>query len=913
MKMKHNGAIDKTRAGFTALCNRLLCSDNPRLSKLPESWMEQLMERTIAKGQTVDDLLRRSAGIPAAFIAFFLSEPEGTPKRLLPRALRWLIDLSNKSITNQNGSGSDPKIRDEGVIPTVHAFNVLKAAFNDTNLATDTSGFSAEAMIICIRSFSSNYWEVRNSACLAYTALVRRMIGFLNVQKRESARRALTGLEFFHRYPSLHPFLYSELKIATELLTTGSRDLAQAVHPSLCPMLILLSRLKPSTIASESGDELDPFLFTPFIRKCSTQSNLRVRVLASRALTGLISNEKLPLILVNTVNDLPPSTTKINPISSNTIHGLLLQLISLLDINCRNLIDSERKDQILDELVETLVTRSSIACPETRPSCPTIVTSFLRVLDVMLSIAKTCDGSKSFGKIRDLLSNLSSRSLDMEASFGLPYFDPTISECRKQAATSYFNSIRRESQIQDRLIRCFSDPSYEVRIATFKWLLLFLKSSESNSGILIKWMNLHLHTEMVNLLSLERNHKCVYYVLKILFAFHKSSPESRFPGITDSDSGSVLLFWEKLVSLYKLTRHMKTRETILCCMAVCVRQFANMFMKNNHEVYDSISYYVDLVKLHSNASEPVNIRKAVSESIIASGLLQTVDFIGQHVDFNRDLDTSIINMYASRTLDLWSVCIKLLEDEDVSLRSKLATDVQKCFTKETYGIPSQVDKVIISSFEYLTSVFGQWVNYFDYLCDWVLSGSDNVVSRGDLVRRVFDKEIDNHHEEKLLICQICCLHLEKLSVSGGLDLLYEWRRRFLRRFMVVSGDLGGKQAVKWIGGLGNHKDAFLPVYSNLLGVYALSRCIFKSKSNNIGSDSNSNSNSDSGSGFSLSEMVDLGDAIKPFLGNPLIHNLFLSVVRLYEESSGENAGCLTAELTGDEAGWDRFDPYFLLR
>lgn len=30
LKMKHNGAIDKTRAGFTALCNRLLCSNNPR-------------------------------------------------------------------------------------------------------------------------------------------------------------------------------------------------------------------------------------------------------------------------------------------------------------------------------------------------------------------------------------------------------------------------------------------------------------------------------------------------------------------------------------------------------------------------------------------------------------------------------------------------------------------------------------------------------------------------------------------------------------------------------------------------------------------------------------------------------------------------------------------------------------------
>lgn len=189
------------------------------------------MERTVANGQTVDDLLRRSAGIPAAFIAFFLSEPEGTPKRLLPKALRWLIDIAKRPLISQaevkllasdtcNGctptlnqetlSNTVPaeiyaserisKTRDEGVIPTVHAFNVLRAAFNDANLASDTSGFSAESLIISIRSFSSSYWEVRNSACLAYTALVRRMIGFLNVQKRESVKRALSGVEFFHRY-----------------------------------------------------------------------------------------------------------------------------------------------------------------------------------------------------------------------------------------------------------------------------------------------------------------------------------------------------------------------------------------------------------------------------------------------------------------------------------------------------------------------------------------------------------------------------------------------------------------------------------------------------------------------------------------------------------------------------------------
>lgn len=175
---------------------------------MTELWLEQLMDRTIAKGQTVDDLLRRSAGIPAAFIALFLAEPEGTPKKLLPRALEWLIGIAKRSLSPINEGNNQKaevenalisKIRDEGVVPTVHAFNVLRAAFNDTNLAADTSGFSAEAMILSIQSFSSPYWEIRNGACLAYTALVRRMIGFFNVQKRESARRSLTGVEFFHR------------------------------------------------------------------------------------------------------------------------------------------------------------------------------------------------------------------------------------------------------------------------------------------------------------------------------------------------------------------------------------------------------------------------------------------------------------------------------------------------------------------------------------------------------------------------------------------------------------------------------------------------------------------------------------------------------------------------------------------
>ncbi|XVF60520.1 hypothetical protein PTKIN_Ptkin08bG0054100 [Pterospermum kingtungense] len=1037
LKMKHNGAIDKTRAGFTALCNRLLCSNDPMLCKLVESWMEQLMERTAAKGQSVDDLLRRSAGIPASFTAIFLSEPEGAPKKLLHQALRWLVDVANGSllsppetncasiscqissaksgketdsalIPEMLGTGKTSKIRDEGVVPTVHAFNVLRAAFNDTNLASDSSGFAAEALIASIRSFSSPYWEVRNSACLAYTSLVRRMVGFLNVHKRESARRALTGLEFFHRYPSLHPFLFNELKVATELLADAlsgqsESNLAKVVHPSLCPMLILLSRLKPSTISSETGDDLDPFLFMPFIRKCSIQSNLRVRVLASRALTGLVSHEKLPSVLLNIASELPQAENQItaapaasfslNPTngghraSFNLIHGLLLQLCSLLDINCRNLADFSRKDQILCDLMKVLAMCSWIASPDRCP-CPILNCSFLQVLDHMLSVARSCHISKNLSAIRHLLLELSTECLDVEASYGLPYYDPTIAELRQQAAASYFSCLFQPSdevgeevlipqrsppnsmslQIHevensgflDRLVRSLSDSSYEVRLVTLKWLLKFLKSREfgseinylssSEARIIKNWAEANLQATLIKLLELEKNHRCTCYILRTIFnwnllKFHKLGEEKsdRTLYVGALDCGSVFQLWDKLISLYNLTRHAKTQETIICCLALCVKQFVRLsssfiltdkgqkttgynesdLVEGSARINECITSYLNLIKQHSSSSEPVNMRKAAAESMLASGLLEQAEVIpssvfNQQISFKNSFSSlehqDAVIKYAHQILEMWFTCIKLLEDEDDEIRQRLAIDIQKCLclkssgTKsDTRGSPTQVEKVIELSFDHLSSIFGHWIVYFDYLLHWVLNAANYVVSNGDLVRRVFDKEIDNHHEEKLLISQICCSHLEKLPITKSwagklfnkeevMQYLLDWRMRFCRQLTSFAEDHLGKLGVDWIGGVGNHKDAFLHLYANLLGFYVLSNCIF---------------NLEAKDGMHLlSDVVELGKAIDPFLRNPLISNLYLLIVRLHEKLVATTK-CINSRCRDDM--WDDFDLYFLLR
>ncbi|KAL5981120.1 hypothetical protein ACLOJK_029040 [Asimina triloba] len=984
LKMKHNGAIDKTRAGFTALCNRLLCSNDPRLCQMTESWMEQLMERTLAKEQTVDDLLRRSAGIPAAFIALFLSEPEGTPKKLLPRALRWLIDVANMSLPSP-GNVDDKiddlcsrklsyasncvlsreidvmertsKIRDGGVIPTVHAFNSLRAAFNDTNLATDTSGFCAEALIILIRSFSSPYWEVRNSACLAYTALVRRMIGFLNVQKRESARRALTGLEFFHRYPALHPFLFNELKIATESLgdaysNNSETNIAKVVHPSLCPVLILLSRLKPSAISGEAADDLDPFVFMPFITKCATQSNFRVRVLTSRALTGLVSNEKLESVLQFIARQLPHDknwlgTQKVKSSvtsrsvkmsygeengvpcvdSFNSIHGMLLQLCALLDVNCRNLTDCSKRDRIIEELIQILRKCSWIGSP-CLCACPSLNGSYLQALDHMLSLARKCENGRHIMTIQCLLQELSSKCLLADSSHRPDFYDPTKVELRRQAAASFFNclyEVTLETTIEgspqmhtlpatnvvtlpesnsafaglhDRLIFCLSNASYEVRLATLKWLLQFLKSTESygknrhsrnDVDTIHMWAKTNLQPTLMQLLDVEGNPKCSYYILRILFSWNSLQyrkpincigEDTIFIGRMDYDS--LFFFWDKLISLNNVARHIKAREALLRCMGICIKQFVNDYssfildhqnMRGDKAVdcsrpcglvivniHKCIDLFINLIKQNSESSEPVNMRKAAAESMVTSGLLGQAVFIGSLVS-NQQIPVRVaifkdddkcnfeplnaMSFYAHQILDFWFICIKLLEDEDVGLRQRLASDIQSCLASNgsagCHGseiVPTQVEKVIEASFEFLSSTFGHWLEYFDYLSRWVFDAASYRTNRGDLVRRIFDKEIDNHHEERLLICQISCYHMQKLLLSNSWVIrsqspekcqrnigsyLQNWRMQFLTQLILFAKDyMENESSIDWIGGMGNHKDAFLSIYANLLGLFTLS-------------------------------------------------------------------------------------------
>lgn len=843
----------------------------------------------------------------------------------------------------------------------------------------------------------------------------------------------------------MHPFLFSELKIATAMLGDAcsghmESNMAKYIHPSLCPILILLSRLKPSLISSGMDDTLDPFLFMPFIWRCATQSNLRVRVLASRALIGLISNDKLQTVINEVVHGLPhgrhrmPTSrtsvsanmsngdvttatssasmsanmsngdiTRSNRAASfNSIHGLLLQLSSLLDNNCRNIIDIGKKDQILGELIKELAKCSWIGSINLCP-CPTLNDSYLRVLNLMLDIARTYM-SQHLATIQTSLLELASECLGAENCFGSLLHDPTELELRRQATSSYFscllggipepleediqllrftppplNSLRVSEvdispfELQERIMSCISDSTYEVRIATLKSLLRLVKSMKlgDGDGIIYKWARANLHPMMMNVLFVEENPKCVYHVLRIIFNWNilqlvmPNDLQVEKPNFVGTDCDLAFCLWDRLVHLNSTMMRAKTREIILCCMGICVKQFVellrNSVYSNEHTIekgtasdhsridqaigwaraFRSINFFISLVKHHSLPSEPVSMRKATAEAIVASGLLEEAKLVASFVSNSHipsedshvtDMEQKIselkmfevINLYACRILDIWFTCIQLLEDEDVELRQRLAKNVQKCINfKGLNGglkydaVATQVDRVIESSFEFLSSVFGHWLGYFNYLSRLVLSTAISVSSRGDLVRRIFDKEIDNHHEEKLLICQICCSRLQQLSTSKpwmvGADegfnksavkvFLQSWRLRFLSQLIsFIKSFLNIEGRTDWIGGLGNHKDSFVSIYANLLGLYALTQGPYE--------DYHSLAEITDTYKIYVSEFVELRELIGPFLRNPLICNLYFLVIQSHEKMLGV---LQTQQLEGGYSVWNGFDPYFLLR
>jgi hypothetical protein len=99
--IKHNGATEKLHLGFGSLCRVLLMQQHVDLNGLPAVWLKNLLEVLTRRDQTRTNIVRRSAGLPLAFLAAFVAEPTGSSKRLLPWAAKQLLGIAAGSSPQQ--------------------------------------------------------------------------------------------------------------------------------------------------------------------------------------------------------------------------------------------------------------------------------------------------------------------------------------------------------------------------------------------------------------------------------------------------------------------------------------------------------------------------------------------------------------------------------------------------------------------------------------------------------------------------------------------------------------------------------------------------------------------------------------------------------------------------------------------
>jgi hypothetical protein len=274
----------------------------------------------------------------------------------------------------------------------VHALNVVRLILLDAVLAPQLDVYIARTLQLAVRGFTSKHWAVRNSCMMVFASVIQRAVD--NDKADSGSARAINIREFFVRFPSLLPVLVSELKACLQVgpytnlndlgsATSGSSSSSavqdfntllscgSAVHPSLFPILLLLSKLRASLVDStrtaagedtmsrdqdekdaeedggatvddaakanpESGAELDVAAFVPLVESCLSLKLQKVREMASKALVSLTCVSDVYGRVEGHADCINAHLSR-DAVNNNLLHGYLLSIFELLDRTHRHI------------------------------------------------------------------------------------------------------------------------------------------------------------------------------------------------------------------------------------------------------------------------------------------------------------------------------------------------------------------------------------------------------------------------------------------------------------------------------------------------------------------------------------------------------------------------------------------------
>ena len=358
VRVKHVGALDTARSALAALGARLLTdttkapvggsleqpSSTPRPQRAwPDAWRAAWTAAATSPGGGLDDLVRRSGGLPFFMVALMQAGAAVGGGHAAGSALVRACLADVMGLLGETPAGAAPCAPVDAYAPRVHGFNTLRAVVDDGSLADATAGARTAGLAACLVGLQAAQWPVRNAASLALASLLRRTVGGpppVAAGDGPPARHALTAGDLFHRLPGLQAVLEggavaSAASGGGATAAAGPDATSEAGRP-LHAVLALLGRLRPGGAGQPSSpDAPDPLArLRSAVHACASSRLANLRSLAAAALPPLIPAGGGPAGMLDWAAGLATSPGGLpdGPAigDHNTVAGRLAQLRSVL-------------------------------------------------------------------------------------------------------------------------------------------------------------------------------------------------------------------------------------------------------------------------------------------------------------------------------------------------------------------------------------------------------------------------------------------------------------------------------------------------------------------------------------------------------------------------------------------------------
>ncbi|XP_021508522.1 tRNA (32-2'-O)-methyltransferase regulator THADA [Meriones unguiculatus] len=758
LQSRHRGAFELAYTGFVKLTEILNRCSHLSLQKLPEQWLWSVLEE-IKSSDPSSKLCatRRSAGIPFYIQALLASEPKKGKMDLLKITMKELISLALSVDASK------------GIVPQVHALNILRALFRDTRLGENIVPYVADGAKAAILGFTSPVWAVRNSSTLLFSSLITRIFGVKRGKEELSKTNRMTGREFFSRFPELYPFLLKQLETVANTVDSEPREPDR--HPSMFLLLLVLERLYPSPMdGTSSALSLAPFV--PFIIRCGHSPVYRSREMAARALVPFIMIDQIPSTLCDLLDSLPNSTDQ--SFRQNHIHGTLLQVFHLLQAyvtDPRHRTNADFQQELSDVTVclraKLWLALRQNPCLVTRAVCIDILFLLTNCLDRPEEGQQTA--LESLGLWEDVRRIILGSELvtGFPWTFKVPGLPQYLQSLTKLAIPEVWASLAEaEGQaiaVPLSFSRLLESSFSEVRLLTLDTLLERAASSElGEKGPLPL---LYSMREEFLLLTMKENHPgCFYRVLKILSHMNPSewlphtercvhlSPKEFLIwtlDIASNDRSEIQGVALKLASKV-ITYHVKTCE------------------ENKDSMASELRQWVQLVVWSCGEHLPTASRLAAAEV-----LTSTAPLFLTHPQPILELQD---------TLSLWRCVLTLLQSEEQTVR-EAATEIvttamsqgNTCQSTEFAFCQVDASVALALALAVLCDLLQQWeqlVPGLPILLGWLLGEGDGLEGREQSEHQeeedyIFEKSEVNFWAETLTFVKYLCRQLfHRLCQSG---------------------------------------------------------------------------------------------------------------------------------------------------